>query len=150
MSFGFRDEPARVVQALLGLVDGAPHVFELSEETEHRVTLRRPRAQPGYALPDFTARISAAIRVTAIWSARAETLRLDGYFADLSTALPTRPGPRYAIQSPTFVMPPAGWEALFRRLSAARAPLDATFAQVRLLHVNAKSQIEIAFDPPRY
>ena len=28
--------------------------------------------------------------------------------------------------------------------------LTETFAQVRLLHVNGKSQIEIAFDPPRY
>ena len=66
------------------------------------------------------------------------------------TMLNTRPARRYAIQSPAFVMPPPGWEALIRRLSAARAPLDATFAQVRLLHVNGKSQIEIAFDPPRY
>jgi hypothetical protein len=149
MSFAFRDEPARVLHALLGLA-GVPHVFELSEDAEHRVTLRRPRAQPGYALPDFTTRASSAIRVTATWVAPTETLRLDGHFADLATALPARPGPRFAIQSPAFVMPLPGWEALFRRLSAARAPLDATFAQVRLHHVNGKSQIEIAFDPPRY
>lgn len=149
MSFGFRDEPARVLQALLGLADGAPHVFELSEDAEHRVTLRRPRAQPGYALPDFTTRVSSTIRATATWAARTDTLHLEGYFADLSTALPARPGHRFAIQSPAFVMPPPGWDALFRRLSAARAPLDATFAQVRLLHVSGRSQIEIAFDPPR-
>lgn len=149
MSFGFRDEPARVLQALLGLADDAPHVFELSEDAEHRVALRRPRAQPGYALPDFTARTSSTIRVTATWTPRTETLHLEGHFADLSTALPARPGPRFAIQSPAFVLPPPGWEPLFRRLSAARAPLDATFAQVRLLHVGGKSQIEIAFDPPR-
>ena len=150
MSFVFRDEPARVFATLLGLTDGTSHTFELSEATEHRaLPVRRVRTQPGYAPVDHDSRTSTKVRATASWSARAETLKLDGYFADMGTAIPARPGPRFAIVSPHFVMPPAGWDALFRRLSAARAPLDATFARVMLHHHNGKSIVEVAFDPPR-
>jgi hypothetical protein len=150
MSFVFRDEPARVFATLLGLSDGAPHVFELSEAAEQRALALRPsRTPPGYSPPDFGAKTSSRIRTTATYSSRADTLRVEGYFADLSTALPARPGPRFAIVSPTFVMPPPGWDALFRRLSAARAPLDATFARVSLHAGNGKSVVEIAFQPPR-
>jgi hypothetical protein len=150
MSFVFRDEPARVLATLLGVADGAPHVFELSEAAEHRALATRPsRTPPGYSPPDFNAKTSAKIQATATYSSRADTMRVEGYFADLSTALPARPGPRFAIVSPSFVMPPRGWDALFRRLSAARAPLDATFARVSLHHANGKSVVEIAFHPPR-
>ena len=153
MSFVFRDEPARVFATLLGLADGAAHVFELSEAAEQRaladVQSRPSRTPPGYSPPDFSAKTSAKIRVTATYGSRADTLRLEGYFADLSTALPSRSGHRFAIVSPSFVMPPPGWDALFRRLSAARAPLDATFARVSLQHANGKSVVEIAFHPPR-
>ena len=150
MSFVFRDEPARVFTTLLGLADGAPHVFELSEAAEQRALAIRPsRTPPGYSPPDFTAKTSTKIRVTATYSSRHDTLRVEGYFADLSTALPARAGHRFAIVSPSFVMPPPGWDALFRRLSAARAPLDATFARVSLHHVNGKSVVEIGLHPPR-
>jgi len=150
MSFVFRDEPARVLAALLGLADDAPHVFELSEAAEQRgLATRPPRTPPGYSPPDFSTRTSTKIRVTAAYSARTDTLRVDGYFADLTTALPARQGLRFAIVSPSFVMPPPGWDALFRRLSAARAALDATFARVSLHHHGGKSVVEIAFAPPR-
>ena len=150
MSFVFRDEPARVLATLLGVADGVPHVFELSEAAEQRALAIRPsRTPPGYSAPDFAAKTSTKIKATTTYSSRADTLRVEGYFADLSTALPARPGPRFAIVSPSFVMPPPGWDALFRRLSAARAPLDATFARVSLQHTNGRAVIEIAFHPPR-
>lgn len=149
MSFVFRDEPARVFATLLGLVDGAPHLFELSEAAEQRALAIRPsRTPPGYSPPDFGAKTSSRIRTTATYSSRADTLRLEGFFADLSTAIPPR-SMRYAIVSPSFVMPPPGWDALFRRLSAARAPLDETFARVSLHAGNGRSIVEIAFQPPR-
>ena len=150
MSFVFRDEPARVFSTLLGISPATPHVFELSEQTEQAaVVSRRIRTQPGYAPADLGSKIASKIRVIATWEPRGETLRLDGHFADRATALPARPGPRFAIVSPSFVMPPPGWDGLFRRLSAARAPLDATFVRVTLHHHNGKSIVEVAFDPPR-
>ncbi|HUS31122.1 MAG TPA: hypothetical protein VMZ53_21580 [Kofleriaceae bacterium] len=150
MSFVFRDEPGRVLAALLGVGAGAPHVFELPEAAEHAALATRPPRTPvGYSAPNLTTRISTKVRATATWDTRADTLRLEGYFADRATGLPRAPGPRFAIASPSFVMPPPGWEPLFRRLSAARAPLDATFATVSLHHDNGKSIVVIAFDPPR-
>lgn len=150
MSFVFRDEPARVFATLLGLSDGVAHVFELSEAAEQRALAIRPsRTPPGYSPPDFGAKVSSRIRTTATYSSRADTLRVEGYFADLSTALPARTGHRFAIVSPSFVMPPPGWDALFRRLSAARAPLDETFARVSLHHPNGRAVVEIAFQAPR-
>ena len=146
----FHREPAQVLASLLGLVADTPHVFELSEATEQSgLGTRVPRTQPGYAPPDYSARVSSKVRVTATYFPRADFLRLEGHFADLSTALPARSGPRIAIISPSFIQPPPGWDALFRRLSATRVPLDATFARISLLHAEGKSLVEVAFDPPR-
>jgi len=149
MCFEYRGDPARVFAGLLGVT--ASHVFELSQAAEHRALPRRDAAlrdRQGFLPSDLGARVSTEIRVVATWIPRTDTLRLEGYFADLSTALPARRGRRYAFFSPTFVKPPPGWHALFLRLMATGLPLDVTFAQATL-HRQSGLCVEIAFDPPR-
>lgn len=121
-TFDYRGVPARTFAMLLELpLDRATvATFELSESDEHRALPERDAAlrDPNGFLSDLQSRTSTMIRQTATWDARAGTLRLEGYVADMATAYPHLAGPQFSFTSPGFAKDhiPAGWRALFVKL----------------------------------
>jgi hypothetical protein len=144
-SFTYRANAARAFAALLELPSAARPIveFDLSQGAEHRALPERDEAlrDPGGALsPELEWRTSTEIHETATWDAATGILRLDGYVADVGTALPAQEGPAWRFSSPWFTESdvdhlPHGWGRLLLKLSVVPGTAMPGGAVVRKIDV---------------
>lgn len=144
-SFAYRANAARAFAALLELPSAARTIveFDLSQGAEHRALPDRDEAlrDPGGTLsPELEWRTSTQIHETATWDAATGILRLDGYVADLGTALPAQEGPAWRFSSPWFTESdvdhlPHGWGRLLLKLSVVPGTAMPGGAVVRKIDV---------------
>jgi len=144
-TFMYRGDAAVALGALLGLPGRRAVVeLELSQATEQMALPERQAAlagpDGGTAQSELASRTSSTVQEVVIWDPAARVIGLEGYFAEMSTALPAQAGLEWSCTSPLFseaeIDKLPGWKPLLPKLVARPAKAMSGGALMRKIEVS--------------